>query len=53
MFTGLFSPASNSFRTTVIFLVENLLFDARVHHAVGFQFQRPAEILIGGIHRSK
>ena len=27
--------------------VEDLLFDARVHHAVGFQFERPAQVLIG------
>ena len=50
---GLFSPVSNSLRTTVISLSRSFLRDARIHHAVGFEVERPVEVLVASRRTSR
>ena len=49
MLPGSFSPISNSLRTTVISVSRSGFSIARVDHAVGFQPQRPAQVLVAGV----
>ena len=39
---GLFSPRSNSLRTTVISVSRSGLLHPHVHHAIGFEAERPS-----------
>ena len=48
--SGLFSPCSNSLRTTVISETQVLALDEAVDEAIGFEPDAELEVLVGGRH---